>query len=57
MDIVLARLIEVGFLVGLALGLIGAVAYIVWQWRHPNGYWTYGLLGRRWHNPRRVRYW
>ena len=46
-----------GLIVGLALGLIGGIANIVWQWTHPNGYWTYGLLGRRWHNPRRVRYW
>ena len=52
-----AQLWIAGLIVGLTLGLVGGTANIVWQWTHPNGYWTYGLLGRRWHNPRRVRYW
>ena len=52
-----AQLWVAGLIVGLALGLAGGIANIVWQWTHPNGYWTHGLLGRHWHNPRRVRYW
>ena len=52
-----AQLLLTGLFVGLALGLVGGIAYIVWQWKHPNGYRTYGILGRRWYDPRRIRYW
>jgi len=53
----LGELLIAGLVVGLILGLTGGVAHIVWQRTHPHGYWTYGTLGRRWHNPRETRYW
>jgi len=52
-----STLLSAGLEAGLTLGLVEAIANIVWQWTHPHGYWTYGILGRQWHNPRQRRYW
>ena len=55
MDI--SALLALGLIVGPILGLVGGIAHVAWQITHKDGYWTYGILGRRWHDPRRIRYW
>jgi len=53
----LSALLLLGLIVGPILGLVGGIAHVVWQLTHKDGYWTYGILGRRWYDPRRTRYW